>query len=232
MTESSEDNQRTSSPTHPSASSESDRKWSRGTQIAVIAGPLVTLIIFAATLLIDALGPQKSSEESSPTDVPPTDTGMSLPTESAPPSMPDTEPVTEPEEIVQIEPRETIRTEAEETNPTEPEEFVQTETRERIVNKSFRNEHCEDPTNVRWEVRAAEGWEIDVTSLFLIPSASSKSTYYGISDLTKDGFTIAGSVSNIGDCVTVLGQVVARDKRGNLSVLGTYNEVREVVDPS
>ena len=125
-----------------------------------------------------------------------------------------------------------------ETEPTEPVESPQTEiqtvrfeieTRERTVERHFQNGHCENSTNIKWEVRAAEGWRIDSTSLKIDPvSISSKSSYFGVSDLTEDGFTMNGRVSNNGDCVKVLGKVVARDGRGHLTVAGTYNEKREV----
>ena len=223
MTKPFEDDQHTPSPTNPPRRNENDRKWNRGTQIAVIAGPLVTLLIFAATPLIETVIPQKSSEGNSPTGIQSTGTSTTLLSDPAPSST---------AEIVLTEPEKIVLTEPEEIVLTEPEEIVLTETRERTVDRNFRNGHCEHTTNIRWEVRASEGWEIDVTSLALVPSTSSKSAYYGVSDLTKHGFTINGRVSNNGDCVRVLGKVVARDGRGNLNVSGTYNEVRQIVESS
>ena len=106
------------------------------------------------------------------------------------------------------------------------------ETRQRTVRRSFENPHCSDPTNISWDVRAADGWQIDVASVTLVSSTSSKSAYHGVSDLSEDGFAINGRVSNDGQCVTVLDRRVARDVRGNLTVSGTYNEVRWVLDSS
>lgn len=243
MTKPLEDDQHVPSPTSSLGRNDNDRKWNRGAQIAAIAGPIVAVLLFVATPLVDTLIPQRSSEGNSPTGVQSTGTGTTLLSDSAPSSAPEVESDPEPEGdsptgIQSTATDTTLPSDPAPSSPaqvesmTEPEEIVRTETRERTVERSFRNGHCEDPTNIRWEVRAAEGWQIDVTSLALVPAASSKSAYYGVSNLTEHGFTINGRVSNNGDCVRVLGKVVARDGRGNLNVSGTYNEVREVVESS
>lgn len=100
-----------------------------------------------------------------------------------------------------------------------------------MVERSFRNGHCEEATNIVWQVRSSEGWRIDVNSLNLVPITSEESSYFGVSELSEDGFSIEGKVSNSGDCVRVLGKIVARDRRGVLSVSGTYKEAREVLAP-
>ena len=194
-----------------SSKSQSDRRWKRMTQISVIAAPIVMLIIFLASPLPEILFPEKGSEGNSPTGV-----QASTPDRVASSAM-EAKPETKT-----IEP----------TKSPQPEAQIvefESQTRERTVERHFQNEHCESSTNIRWEIQATEGWRIDTTSLNLAPtSISSKSSYPGISDLTKDGFTMNGRVSNNGDCLKVLGKIIARDGRGHLTVAGTYNEVREV----
>ena len=59
------------------------------------------------------------------------------------------------------------------------------------------------------------GWEIDVNSIKVTPTViSSKSSYSGVADATKDGFYIAGRIVNNGNCVKAFGHTVARDARG------------------
>ena len=74
------------------------------------------------------------------------------------------------------------------------------------------------PTNTSWKVRTADGWQIDVASVALVSSTSSKSAYHGVSDLSEDAFAINGRVSNDGECVTVVNKQVARDVPGNSTV--------------
>ena len=194
-----------------SAKSESDRKWKRMTQISVIAVPIVMLIIFLASPLPEILFFKEGSEGNSPTGIQAT-----IPNPVASSTM-EAKPETQT-----IEPTESPQPEAQIV------EF-ETQIRERNVERHFQNEHCGSSTNIKWEIQAAEGWQIDTTSLNLTPtSISSKSSYFGISHLTEDGFTMNGRVSNNGDCVKVLGKVIARDGRGHLTVAGTYTEVREV----
>ena len=195
--------------TERSKSVNSNRRWKRITQLSIITVPFVMVALYYFS------PPEKGSEGNPPTGV----------------------LVRPPDPIAS-----TIAIPKPETEPTEPVESAQTEiqtvkfeieTRERTVERHFQNGHCENSTNIKWEVRAAEGWRIDVTSLKLAPvSISSKSSYFGVSDLTEDGFTMNGRVSNNGDCVTVLGKVVARDGRGRLTVAGRYNEKREVEVPN
>ena len=221
MTKPLEDGPIVPSSTAPLDNTIRDRKWNRGAQIAAIAGPIVAVLLVVATPLVDSLIPQRSSEGNSPTGVQSTGKGTTQLTLPAPSSTPPVNPITEPERDSATGNRSaaTATTQLSDQSPssaakarpvTHPDEIVRTETRERTVERSFRNGHCEDPTNIRWEVRAAEGWQIDVTSLALVPSASSKSAYYGVSDLTNEGFTINGRVSNDGDCVRVLAQVYQR----------------------
>ena len=188
-----------------SKSANSNRRWKRVTQLSVIAVPFVMVAVYYLS------PPEKSSEGNPPTGV------LAQPVDSTHST------ITEPE-------RKTEPTESVDTAPTKVQTVrLETETRERTVERYFQNGHCENSTNIKWEVRAAEGWRIDVASLDLAPvSISSKSSYFGVSDLTEDGFAMNGRVSNNGDCVKVLGKVVARDGRGHLSVAGTYNEKREV----
>ena len=103
---------------------------------------------------------------------------------------------------------------------------IDMETRDREINFGETNNHCQDPKDVRWSIRADEGWEIDVTSIRVKPTTSEKSTYSGIKDKTKDGFDIEGKIANNGNCIEALGQVVAKDARGSLHVSGTYKETR------
>ena len=105
-----------------------------------------------------------------------------------------------------------------------------TQTRERSVNYNKVNDHCAGPKDVRWSVRAQEGWEIDVTSINVRPtSISSKSSYSGVENVTKDGFEIAGRIANNGSCIKAFGKVITKDGRGFLRVSGTYQETRQVV---
>ena len=194
--------------TKASESLNSNRIWKRITQVSIIAGPVVMFAIYYFS------SPEQGSRGNPPTGTlaqPPDPIASKLTI-----AKPDSEP-TRPVESSQTE--------------SQPSRF-EIETRERTVERHFQNGHCEDSTNIKWEVRAAEGWRIDVTSLEVAPvSIGSKSSYFGVSDLTEDGFTINGRVSNNGDCVTVLGKVVARDGRGHLTVAGAYNEKREVLVP-
>ena len=234
-----EDDQRTPSPTSSRDRNHSDRKWNRGTQIAVIASPLVALLIFVATLFKNELAPPSTADADLPTDTHATDRAVSLPLDPTPPSTPEVESVTQrhidppagtPPTTAELAESPEPRTEV--GSPPKAGEAARTETRERTVRRNFENPHCADPTNIRWDVRAADGWRIDVASVALVSSTSAKSAYHGVSDLSEDGFVINGRVSNDGECVTVLDKQVARDVRGNLTVSGTYNEVRQAFDSS
>ena len=91
------------------------------------------------------------------------------------------------------------------------------------------NNHCQNGTTaIKWRVDARDGWRIVVESITpetIRPvHVSSKASYGGITDLSDEGFTVTGSVANNGDCIKVLGKVVARDGRGALRVAGTYVE--------
>ena len=109
----------------------------------------------------------------------------------------------------------------------------QMETRELPVNLGKTNDHCAGPRDVRWHVRADDGWEIDVASIDVRATViSSKSSYSRVTDATKDGFYIEGRIVNRGRCVKAFGQVVARDARGTLRVSGRYQETRQVVSAS
>ena len=62
------------------------------------------------------------------------------------------------------------------------------ETRKRTQNFAQRNGHCEGPRDVKWSVKADEGWEIDVESIKVTPTVqSSKSIYDGITG-ARHGF--------------------------------------------
>ena len=81
-------------------------------------------------------------------------------------------------------------------------------------NQQHVNGHCQSgTTSINWPVKAREGWRIDVESVTpetIRPvHVSSKASYGGITGLTSNGFTVTGSVANDGDCIKVLGKVVA-----------------------
>ena len=106
---------------------------------------------------------------------------------------------------------------------------VETQTRDRTFEFGRRNDHCQGTVDVRWHVKAAEGWDIDVASIKVEPpNATSKSNFDGVADPTKADFYLTGRVTNSGMCVKVLGEVIARDARGALNVKGTYRETRLV----
>ena len=108
----------------------------------------------------------------------------------------------------------------------------QMETRERTVNFGHTNDHCAGPRDVRQHFPADDGWEIDVASIDVRATViSSKSSYSGVIDATKEGFYVVGRIVNRGNCVKAFGQVVARDARGSLRVSGTYQETRESPAP-
>ena len=195
--------------TEQSKSANSNRRWKRATQLSVIAVPIVMVAIYCFS------PPESGSEGNPPTGVLARPPDPMASTTTAP------KPETEPTKSV-----ESAQTDNQAAR-------LEIETRERTLERHFQNGHCEDSTNIKWEVRAAEGWRIDATSLKLAPvSVGSKSSYFGVSDLTEDGFTMNGRVSNTGNCVRVLGKVVARDGRGHLTVAGTYNEKREAEVPN
>lgn len=109
------------------------------------------------------------------------------------------------------------------------ERETEMETRTRTFEFGRRNDHCQGTVDVRWHVKAAEGWDIDVASIKVEPpNATSKSNFDGVADPTKAGFYLTGRVTNSGMCVKVLGEVIARDARGALNVKGTYRETRLV----
>lgn len=196
-----------------STKSARDRSWKRMTQISVIAVPIVMLIVLFAPPLPETLS-EKGSEHNPPTEVQArTSDPVAASTMEAQPETNAFEPTESPRPEGQIV------------------EF-ETQTRERTVERSYQNEHCESSTNIRWEIQAAEGWQIVTSSLDFSPtSMSSKSSYSGISGLTNGGFIMSGRVSNNGECRKVLGKVIALDERGHLNVAGTYIETREVRVP-
>ena len=99
--------------------------------------------------------------------------------------------------------------------------------RKRTVEFGHTNDHCAGAKNIRWHVLAAKGWEIDVNSIQVNDTVlSSKSSYGGVTEATKEGFYIVGRVVNRGNCVKAFGNVLARDARGSLRVRGTYVERR------
>ena len=103
------------------------------------------------------------------------------------------------------------------------------ETRKRTQKFVQGNRHCDGPRDVKWSVKADQGWEIDVESINVTPTVlSSKSIYRGVTEATSSGFNIAGQVINSGSCVKVFGNVVAKDGRGTRHVDVTYNETRMV----
>ena len=194
--------------TEPSKSPNSNRIWKRITQVSIIAVPVVMVAIYYFS------PPEQGSQGNPPTGT------LAQPPDPIPPKLTIAKPDSEP-----TKPVESPQTESQPSR-------IEIETRQRSVERHFQNGHCEDSTNIKWEVRAAEDWQIDVASLKIAPvSIGSKSSYFGVSDLTEDGFIMNGRVSNNGDCVTVLGKVVARDGRGHLTVAGVYNEKREVQVP-
>ena len=106
-------------------------------------------------------------------------------------------------------------------------EVLVSQTRERPIAFYKINDHCAGPKDVRWPVRAEEGWEIDVTSINVTAtSVSSESSYSGVENVTKDGFDIVGRIVNSGSCISAFGTVIARDGRGSLRVYGSYRETR------
>lgn len=122
-------------------------------------------------------------------------------------------------------------------NPTRevkaPPKKAQPETKIEVETRTFafsrRNSHCSGSHRVKWPVKATPGWEIDIHSIQdKVTVKSSRSNYDGIVEKTKDGFFVTGRVINSGNCVKVLGQVVAKDGRGSLHVKGSYKETRKV----
>ncbi len=103
------------------------------------------------------------------------------------------------------------------------------EVREKPVAFYRVNDHCADPQNVRWTVKAEEGWEIDVNAIQVkATSKSRESIYSGVENATKDGFDIVGRLVNNGTCVRepLTGAILIRDARGSLRVYGKYTEIR------
>ena len=196
-----------------STKSASDRSWKRLTQISVIAVPIVMLIVFFAPPLPETLSGKGSKHN------PPTEVQARTPDPVAASTM-------------EAQPQTNAFEHAESPRPEGQIVEFETQTRERMVERRYQNEHCESSTNIRWEIQAAEGWQIVTSSLDFSPtSMSSKSSYSGISGLTKGGFIMSGRVSNNGECLKVLGKVIALDERGHLDIAGTYIETREVRVP-
>ena len=93
-----------------------------------------------------------------------------------------------------------------------------------------RNGHCSDARMVRWPVNAPAGWRIVRGSINMTGATSSRSEFYGVSDVRDDGFFVTGLIANSGNCIRAFGQTIARDARGRLNVSGTYvvERIREV----
>lgn len=124
---------------------------------------------------------------------------------------------------------EDVPQDAEAKSPTENKEALAPQSRERSLAYYAINDHCRGARDVRWTVRADEGWEIDVNSIKVeATSISKKSSYSGVQNMSKDGFDIVGRIVNHGSCVSVFGKIVTKDARGSLRVYGTYLETRQV----
>ena len=109
---------------------------------------------------------------------------------------------------------------------TEPEPAIET-TRVRRFDRGTVNEHCQPPRDVRWTISAEEGWEIVVGTVEVdVTSVSSRSSYGSVENETSRSFDVVGRIVNNGECIEVLGNTVARDGRGSLSVTGSYTERR------
>ena len=106
---------------------------------------------------------------------------------------------------------------------------IQEPTKAKRTYKFFdRNSHCAGDRTVEWYVAATEGWMIDIHSIEDANSATQKSVYKGVQDKSKDGFYVRGRLGNDGSCVKAFGAIIAKDARGELSVSGTYTEIRDV----
>lgn len=109
-----------------------------------------------------------------------------------------------------------------ELDPASPMEHS---VRERELSFYDRNQHCANPKDITWKVRAENGWKIDVTSIRIeVTVKSSRSNFTGFHNTTSSGFDLIGRLVNSGECIRVLGNTVARDGRGALGVSVRYKE--------
>lgn len=100
---------------------------------------------------------------------------------------------------------------------------------EKTYENYHRNSHCQErATEINWRVDATDRWMIEQESVSVrTTTLSTNSAYTGVDvDSNGRGFTIRGIVANNGECVSLLGNTVARDARGALGIRATYTEVR------
>ena len=102
------------------------------------------------------------------------------------------------------------------------------ETKSRSENFSDSNGHCAGGRDKIWTFNSLGApWKIDVNSISdRSHSVSSKSKYHGKRSVSHNGFQIAARIENNGECIKVLGKVVARDGRGSVSGSVSWTEYK------
>ena len=94
--------------------------------------------------------------------------------------------------------------------------------RSRTFSFNERNGHCAGDREFSIPVRATSGWDIDTLSVEASVQTSSRSSFRGVYQLTRDGFLVVGLASNNGTCGPFW-----RDGRGHVWGAVHYTEIRE-----
>lgn len=97
-----------------------------------------------------------------------------------------------------------------------------------VRSQDFRsdNGHCDGDREVLFPFNVTPGWTIDPASIRPDCNRSDKSSCSGLRNVTATSFGYLGVVRNSGECVKVLGKVVAKDARGNVRGNVTWTETR------
>ncbi|WJG27190.1 hypothetical protein QSU96_05585 [Vibrio furnissii] len=96
----------------------------------------------------------------------------------------------------------------------------------RSISNGHQNDHCQGNRDVSWTYNPQAGCLIDVNSIHVSHSESSRSVYNGINNVTVNGFQVRGVVINNGTCAPrIFGQRAYVDGRGNVNVTANWVDV-------
>ncbi|PNI06207.1 hypothetical protein C1N32_04195 [Vibrio diazotrophicus] len=96
----------------------------------------------------------------------------------------------------------------------------------REIPNSEANGHCQGARDVVWTYSPAAGCKIDINSINVSHSKSSRSAFNGTHNVTVDGFQVRAVVRNNGTCAPrIFGQRAYVDGRGNVNVNAKWVDV-------
>ena len=92
------------------------------------------------------------------------------------------------------------------------------------------NKHCAGDRAVAWEVRAKQGWSIDVGTVSVEKTSGDRESEFQEDNyvISEDSVVVRGKLVNSGSCVKFLGKVVSKDARGHLAGTLTFVEKRKL----